>query len=68
MWRKSRWGLAQARDPQLAAWIEAHATFRAPWSTACVPAATPETLQEIADQFGVFTIRALSPANRSASG
>ncbi len=27
---------------------------RAPWLTRIVPAATPETLQEIADQLGVY--------------
>ena len=43
-------GLAQARDPLLAAWIEAHATFPCTMVDRIVPAATPETLQEIADQ------------------
>lgn len=47
-------GLAQARDPQLAAWIEAHATFPCTMVDRIVPAATPETLQEIADQLGVY--------------
>ncbi len=47
-------GLAQARDPLLAAWIEAHATFPCTMVDRIVPAATPETLQEIADQLGVY--------------
>ena len=47
-------GLAQARDPALAAWIEAHATFPCTMVDRIVPAATPETLQEIADQLGVY--------------
>ncbi|MEH0834227.1 fructuronate reductase [Pectobacterium cacticida] len=47
-------GLAQARDPQLAEWIEAHTTFPCTMVDRIVPAATPETLQEIADQLGVY--------------
>ncbi len=47
-------GLAQARDPQLAQWIEANATFPCTMVDRIVPAATPETLQEIADQLGVY--------------
>lgn len=47
-------GLAQARDPALAAWIEANATFPCTMVDRIVPAATPETLQEIADQLGVY--------------
>ncbi|EHM8972634.1 fructuronate reductase [Escherichia coli] len=46
-------GLAQARDPQLAAWIEENVTFPCTMVDRIVPAATPETLQEIADQLGV---------------
>ena len=47
-------GLAQARDLQLAQWIEANATFPCTMVDRIVPAATPETLQEIADQLGVY--------------
>ncbi len=47
-------GLAQARDPQLAAWIEENVTFPCTMVDRIVPAATPETLQEIADQLGVY--------------
>ena len=47
-------GLAQARDPQLAEWIAANATFPCTMVDRIVPAATPETLQEIADQLGVY--------------
>ncbi|WP_058910675.1 fructuronate reductase [Entomohabitans teleogrylli] len=47
-------GLARARDAQLAAWIEAHVTFPCTMVDRIVPAATPETLQEIADQLGVY--------------
>ncbi|WP_109849393.1 fructuronate reductase [Escherichia coli] len=47
-------GLAQARDPQLAAWIEENVTFPYTMVDRIVPAATPETLQEIADQLGVY--------------
>ena len=45
---------AMARDPQLAQWIEANATFPCTMVDRIVPAATPETLQEIADQLGVY--------------
>lgn len=47
-------GLAQARDPQLAAWIGENVTFPCTMVDRIVPAATPETLQEIADQLGVY--------------
>lgn len=47
-------GLAQAHDPQLAAWIEENVTFPCTMVDRIVPAATPETLQEIADQLGVY--------------
>ncbi|ENE0103178.1 fructuronate reductase [Escherichia albertii] len=47
-------GLAQARDPQLAVWIEENVTFPCTMVDRIVPAATPETLQEIADQLGVY--------------
>lgn len=47
-------GLAQARDPELAKWIETHATFPCTMVDRIVPAATPEMLQEVADQLGVY--------------
>ncbi|EPA7335165.1 fructuronate reductase [Escherichia coli O13,129, 135:H26] len=47
-------GLAKARDPELAKWIEANATFPCTMVDRIVPAATPETLQEIANQLGVY--------------
>ncbi|HEB1329099.1 TPA: fructuronate reductase [Escherichia albertii] len=47
-------GLAQARDPQLAAWIEENVTFPCTMVDRIVPAVTPETLQEIAGQLGVY--------------
>ncbi|BDH47260.1 D-mannonate oxidoreductase [Salmonella enterica subsp. enterica serovar Choleraesuis] len=47
-------GLARARSPQLAEWIEQHASFPCTMVDRIVPAATPETLQEIADSLGVF--------------
>lgn len=46
--------LARARDPELAEWIETHVTFPSTMVDRIVPAATPETLQEIADQLGVY--------------
>ncbi|STJ16399.1 D-mannonate oxidoreductase, NAD-binding [Escherichia coli] len=60
-------GLAQARDPQLAAWIEENVTFPCTMVDRIVPAATPETLQEMLTSW-VFTTRAPLPANRSVSG
>ncbi|MCS3432180.1 fructuronate reductase [Klebsiella sp. BIGb0407] len=47
-------GLATARDPELAEWIEQHATFPSTMVDRIVPAATPETLALIAEQLGVF--------------
>lgn len=47
-------GLALARSPELAEWIEANASFPCTMVDRIVPAATPDTLQEIADKLGVF--------------
>ncbi|WP_313436260.1 fructuronate reductase [Atlantibacter hermannii] len=47
-------GLAQARDPALAAWIETHVTFPCTMVDRIVPAATAETLDDIASQLGVY--------------
>ncbi|SQI40163.1 Polyol:NADP oxidoreductase [Leminorella richardii] len=46
--------LAVARDPELAQWIEANVTFPCTMVDRIVPAATPETLQDIAAQLGVY--------------
>lgn len=46
--------LAQARDTQLAHWIEQHASFPGTMVDRIVPAATPDTLQHIAQQLGVY--------------
>lgn len=45
-------GLAQARDAELAKWIEANTTFPCTMVDRIVPAATPETLAEIKDVLG----------------
>ncbi|MDU6411384.1 MAG: fructuronate reductase [Yersiniaceae bacterium] len=45
-------GLAQARDPALAHWIAEHVSFPSTMVDRIVPAATPETLGEIADALG----------------
>jgi fructuronate reductase len=45
-------GLAKARDPQLAEWIAQHVTFPSTMVDRIVPAATPETLDEIAAALG----------------
>lgn len=45
-------GLAQARDAALATWIADHVTFPSSMVDRIVPAATPETLAEIADALG----------------
>ncbi|AFJ45891.1 fructuronate reductase [Shimwellia blattae] len=47
-------GLAQARDPALAAWIAGHVTFPCTMVDRIVPAVTEESLQQVADQLGVF--------------
>lgn len=46
-------GLAQLRDPALAAWIDANVTFPSTMVDRIVPAVTPETEQEIAELLGV---------------
>ncbi|MEQ9722006.1 fructuronate reductase [Yersinia alsatica] len=46
-------GLATARDPELANWISQNVTFPNTMVDRIVPAATAETLQEIADELGV---------------
>ncbi|PWC21233.1 fructuronate reductase [Brenneria roseae subsp. roseae] len=45
--------LAQLRSTELASWIEMHASFPNTMVDRIVPAATPETLQEIADTLGI---------------
>ncbi|XPE24663.1 hypothetical protein ACNKHM_08460 [Shigella sonnei] len=51
-------GLAQARDPQLAASIEENVPpFRAPWLTASFRRRRQEALQEIADQLILQPVR-----------
>ncbi|PWC18937.1 fructuronate reductase [Brenneria corticis] len=47
-------GLARVRDEELAAWIEERVTFPCTMVDRIVPAATEETLQDIAVQLGVF--------------
>lgn len=47
-------GLAAARDPMLAEWIEQHVTFPCTMVDRIVPAATPESLELIAGQLGIF--------------
>lgn len=46
-------GLAQARSPELAAWIEQRVTFPSTMVDRIVPAATQETLQQITEILGV---------------
>lgn len=46
-------GLARIQDPALAAWIEEYVTFPCTMVDRIVPAATPETLNEIAELLGV---------------
>lgn len=46
-------GLAETRDPQLAAWIAQHVTFPSTMVDRIVPAATDETLNEVAQAVGV---------------
>ncbi|CAI0835572.1 mannitol dehydrogenase family protein [Serratia grimesii] len=45
-------GLAQARDSVLADWITQHVSFPSTMVDRIVPAATPETLDEVADALG----------------
>lgn len=60
-------GLATVRDPALANWIQQHVTFPNTMVDRIVPAATAETLQEIADTLGSQTLVG-SPANPLFSG
>ncbi|MFE8153797.1 fructuronate reductase [Brenneria goodwinii] len=46
--------LAALRDQELAQWIETHSAFPNTMVDRIVPAATPETLQQIADTLGVY--------------
>lgn len=50
--KKAILGLANARDPQLANWIESNTTFPCTMVDRIVPAATSETLTEIEDTLG----------------
>lgn len=47
-------GLAKARSPVLAEWIEANVSFPCTMVDRIVPAATAETLQDIAEKLGVY--------------
>lgn len=53
-------GMAQRRDAQLAAWIAQNVTFPATMVDRIVPAATEESLKEIAEYLGVFDPCAIS--------
>ncbi|MDU2938718.1 MAG: fructuronate reductase [Enterobacteriaceae bacterium] len=53
-------GMAHKRDAALAAWIEQHVTFPATMVDRIVPAATEESLDEIAEHLGVFDPCAIS--------
>ncbi|WP_437616064.1 fructuronate reductase [Erwinia sp. V71] len=53
-------GLAGQRDPALAEWIASHVTFPCTMVDRIVPAATEETLQQIAAQLGVYDPCALA--------
>lgn len=46
-------GMAQTRSPELAQWIEAHVSFPSSMVDRIVPAATDESLAEIARELGV---------------
>ncbi|MCC8421505.1 fructuronate reductase [Photorhabdus thracensis] len=47
-------GFARLRDKKLAQWIERNVTFPCTMVDRIVPAATPESLEEIAEQLGVY--------------
>ncbi|ERT13467.1 hypothetical protein O185_08545 [Photorhabdus temperata J3] len=47
-------GFARLRDEKLAQWIERNVTFPCTMVDRIVPAATPELLEEIAEQLGVY--------------
>ncbi|NDJ57063.1 fructuronate reductase [Enterobacteriaceae bacterium 4M9] len=51
--RRAVLDLAQQRSPELAEWIVEYVTFPSTMVDRIVPAATPESLQEIADVLGV---------------
>jgi len=53
-------GMAQTRSPELAQWIAEHVSFPATMVDRIVPAATDESLAEIADVLGVFDPCAIS--------
>lgn len=53
-------GMAHKRDAELATWIEQHVTFPATMVDRIVPAATPASLNEIAEHLGVFDPCAIS--------
>ena len=50
--KKAILDLANARDPQLAKWIQNNTTFPCTMVDRIVPAATPETLEEIQEELG----------------
>lgn len=53
-------GMAEKRDPSLAAWISGHVSFPGTMVDRIVPAATEESLAEITDQLGVSDPCAIS--------
>ncbi len=53
-------GMAQTRSPELAQWMAEHVSFPATMVDRIVPAATDESLTEIADVIGVFDPCAIS--------
>ncbi|ELQ5994221.1 fructuronate reductase [Cronobacter dublinensis] len=58
--REAVLGMAHKRDPALAQWIAENVTFPGTMVDRIVPAATPESLQEIADTLGVADPCAIS--------
>ncbi|MBF4920992.1 fructuronate reductase [Cronobacter sakazakii] len=58
--REAVLGMAHQRDPALAQWIADHVTFPGTMVDRIVPAATPESLAEIADALGVADPCAIS--------
>lgn len=58
--REAVLGMAHQRDPALAQWIADHVTFPGTMVDRIVPAATPESLEEIADAIGVADPCAIS--------
>lgn len=53
-------GMAQKRSPELATWIDAHVSFPGTMVDRIVPAATDESLDEIARELGVIDPCAIS--------